>query len=106
MTVDPAILLRLRPRMLSVAYRMLGGVTDADAVQYAGRRGSSPGCSARNAATVRCTPRRSTASRGWRLLPAGPSSTSCRCASKAGVPAVYVTLNPDKLSRWSVAEVE
>lgn len=36
MTVDPAILLRLRPRMMSVAYRMLGSVTDAeDAVQDA-----------------------------------------------------------------------
>jgi RNA polymerase sigma-70 factor (ECF subfamily) len=36
MTVDPVILLRLRPRMMSVAYRMLGSVTDAeDAVQDA-----------------------------------------------------------------------
>ncbi len=36
MTIDPAILLRLRPRMMSVAYRMLGSVTDAeDAVQDA-----------------------------------------------------------------------
>ena len=34
MNIDPAILLGLRPRMLSVAYRMLGGITDAeDAVQ-------------------------------------------------------------------------
>ncbi len=36
MTVDPATLLRLRPRMMSVAYRMLGSVADAeDAVQDA-----------------------------------------------------------------------
>jgi RNA polymerase sigma-70 factor, ECF subfamily len=36
MTIDPAILLGLRPRMMSVAYRMLGSVTDAeDAVQDA-----------------------------------------------------------------------
>jgi RNA polymerase sigma-70 factor (ECF subfamily) len=36
MTVDPAILLALRPRMMSIAYRMLGSVTDAeDAVQDA-----------------------------------------------------------------------
>src|SRR5215471_9921606 len=36
MNVDPAILLGLRPRMMSVAYRMLGSVTDAeDAVQDA-----------------------------------------------------------------------
>jgi hypothetical protein len=30
MTIDPAILLRFRPRMMSVAYRMLGSVTDAE----------------------------------------------------------------------------
>src|SRR5262249_15453608 len=36
MNVDPSILLGLRPRMTSVAYRMLGSVTDAeDAVQDA-----------------------------------------------------------------------
>jgi RNA polymerase sigma-70 factor (ECF subfamily) len=36
MNIDPAILLGLRPRMMSVAYRMLGSVTDAeDAVQDA-----------------------------------------------------------------------
>lgn len=36
MNTDPAILLGLRPRMMSVAYRMLGSVTDAeDAVQDA-----------------------------------------------------------------------
>src|SRR5689334_18297157 len=36
MTIDPAILLKLRPRMMSIAYRMLGSVTDAeDAVQDA-----------------------------------------------------------------------
>lgn len=36
MTVDPAMLSRIRPRMMSVAYRMLGSVTDAeDAVQDA-----------------------------------------------------------------------
>src|SRR5262249_454162 len=36
MTLDPAILPGLRPRMMSVAYRMLGSVTDAeDAVQDA-----------------------------------------------------------------------
>lgn len=36
MTTDPSILLGLRPRMMSVAYRMLGSVTDAeDAVQDA-----------------------------------------------------------------------
>jgi RNA polymerase sigma-70 factor (ECF subfamily) len=36
MNVDPAILLGLRPRMMSVAYRMLGTVADAeDAVQDA-----------------------------------------------------------------------
>ncbi len=36
MNVDPAILLGIRPRMMSVAYRMLGSVTDAeDAVQDA-----------------------------------------------------------------------
>lgn len=36
MNVDPAILLGFRPRMMSVAYRMLGSVTDAeDAVQDA-----------------------------------------------------------------------
>lgn len=36
MNVDPAILLGLRPRMMSVAYRMLGSVADAeDAVQDA-----------------------------------------------------------------------
>src|ERR671929_208766 len=36
MTVDPEILSGLRPRMMSVAYRMLGSVTDAeDAVQDA-----------------------------------------------------------------------
>src|SRR5262245_35733770 len=36
MTIDPAILLRFRPRMMSVAYRMLGSVADAeDAVQDA-----------------------------------------------------------------------
>jgi RNA polymerase sigma-70 factor (ECF subfamily) len=36
MHIDPAILLGLRPRMMSVAYRMLGSVTDAeDAVQDA-----------------------------------------------------------------------
>ena len=36
MNIDPAILLALRPRMMSVAYRMLGSVTDAeDAVQDA-----------------------------------------------------------------------
>lgn len=36
MNIDPAILLGLRPRMMSVAYRMLGSVADAeDAVQDA-----------------------------------------------------------------------
>jgi RNA polymerase sigma-70 factor (ECF subfamily) len=36
MNIDPAILLGIRPRMMSVAYRMLGSVTDAeDAVQDA-----------------------------------------------------------------------
>ena len=36
MTTDPAVLLGLRPRMMSVAYRMLGTVADAeDAVQDA-----------------------------------------------------------------------
>jgi RNA polymerase sigma-70 factor, ECF subfamily len=36
MNIDPAILLGLRSRMMSVAYRMLGSVTDAeDAVQDA-----------------------------------------------------------------------
>src|SRR5215510_1975588 len=36
MNTDPAILLGLRPRMMSVAYRMLGSVADAeDAVQDA-----------------------------------------------------------------------
>src|SRR5438034_11510797 len=36
MNVDPAILLGFRPRMMSVAYRMLGSVADAeDAVQDA-----------------------------------------------------------------------
>src|SRR5262245_49542986 len=36
MNIDPSILLGLRPRMMSVAYRMLGSVTDAeDAVQDA-----------------------------------------------------------------------
>src|SRR2546429_20946 len=36
MNIDPAILLGLRPQMMSVAYRMLGSVTDAeDAVQDA-----------------------------------------------------------------------
>lgn len=36
MNIDPVILLGLRPRMMSVAYRMLGSVTDAeDAVQDA-----------------------------------------------------------------------
>src|SRR5262245_65440871 len=36
MNIDPANLLGLRPRMMSVAYRMLGSVTDAeDAVQDA-----------------------------------------------------------------------
>lgn len=36
MNIDPAVLLGLRPRMMSVAYRMLGSVTDAeDAVQDA-----------------------------------------------------------------------
>jgi RNA polymerase sigma-70 factor (ECF subfamily) len=32
MTIDPAILLGLRPRMMSVAYRMLGSVADAEDV--------------------------------------------------------------------------
>src|SRR5947199_1612464 len=36
MNIDPSILLGLRPRMMSVAYRMLGSVADAeDAVQDA-----------------------------------------------------------------------
>ena len=36
MNIDPSVLLGLRPRMMSVAYRMLGSVTDAeDAVQDA-----------------------------------------------------------------------
>src|SRR5262245_6031754 len=36
MTIDPAMLSRFRPRMMSVAYRMLGSVADAeDAVQDA-----------------------------------------------------------------------
>src|SRR5215470_13631487 len=36
MNTDPAILLGTRPRMMSIAYRMLGSVTDAeDAVQDA-----------------------------------------------------------------------
>src|SRR5262249_29617829 len=36
MNIDPVILLGLRPRMMSLAYRMLGSVTDAeDAVQDA-----------------------------------------------------------------------
>jgi RNA polymerase sigma-70 factor, ECF subfamily len=36
MNIDPAILLGRRPRTISVAYRMLGSVTDAeDAVQGA-----------------------------------------------------------------------
>src|SRR6266508_1920417 len=36
MTIDPVMLSRFRPRMMSVAYRMLGSVTDAeDAVQDA-----------------------------------------------------------------------
>src|SRR5262249_42168424 len=36
MNIDPAVLLGIRPRMMSVAYRMLGSVTDAeDAVQDA-----------------------------------------------------------------------
>ena len=36
MNIDPAILLGFRPRMMFVAYRMLGSVTDAeDAVQDA-----------------------------------------------------------------------
>jgi hypothetical protein len=34
---------------------------------------------------------------------AEPSSTSCRCESRE---AVSITLNPDKLSRWSVAEID
>jgi RNA polymerase sigma-70 factor, ECF subfamily len=60
----------LRPRMMSVAYRMLGSVADAeDAVQDAFLRYQTAG-------------------------------------GVASVEGLLVTVNPDKLARWSVAEVD
>ena len=56
---------RLRPRMVSFAYRMLGSLATGGAVVQVG---------------------------ALRI--------------EGGVRAVYITNNPDKLSRWSVAKVE
>jgi RNA polymerase sigma-70 factor (ECF subfamily) len=77
----------LRPRMMSVAYRMLGSVADAeDAVQDAFVRYQTAGSvSSPEGFLVR---------------------TTTRLCIDGGVRAVYMTNNPDKLSRWSVAEVE
>jgi Sigma-70 region 2 len=71
----------LRPKMMSVAYRMLGSVADAeDAVQDAFVRYETAG---------------------------GVSSIQVvALCIESGVRAMYMTNNPDKLSLWSVAEVE
>jgi RNA polymerase sigma-70 factor (ECF subfamily) len=77
----------LRPRMMSVAYRMLGGMADAeDAVQDAFvRYETAGGVSSPEGFLIR---------------------TTTRLRVEGGVRAVYMTNNLDKLSRWAVAEVE
>jgi RNA polymerase sigma-70 factor, ECF subfamily len=77
----------LRPRMMSVAYRMLGSVVDAeDAVQDAFVcYQTASGVSSPEGFLIR---------------------TTTRLCIEGGVRAVYMTNNPDKLSHWSVAEVE
>jgi RNA polymerase sigma-70 factor (ECF subfamily) len=77
----------LRPRMMSVAYRMLGGVADAeDAVQDTFvRYQTAGGVSSPVGFLIR---------------------TTTRLCIERGVRTVCMTNNPDKLSPWSVAQVD
>jgi RNA polymerase sigma-70 factor, ECF subfamily len=144
MTVDPAILLGLRPRMMSVAYRMLGSVADAeDAVQDAFVRLQTAGdVTSPEGFLIRTTTRlcidrlRAVRRRKEYVGPWVPEPVDTGAGSQNAAMAesltqafllmlerlspderaafllrsvfdsVYGTLNPDELSRWSVAEVE
>ena len=125
MNIDPAIPLGRRPRMISVAYRMPGRVSDAeDAVRgafvrlQAAAEVSSPG-----GALIRATTRlwidRLRAARdcemhattvngepGVGFTSGGAVIHVVSLRIEGGGRAVSMTLNPDKLSLWSVAEID
>jgi RNA polymerase sigma-70 factor (ECF subfamily) len=129
MFIDPEMLSRLQSRMMSVAYRMLGSVADAeDAVQDAFVRfREAGGVSSPERFLVRGRDRaarflagvfskkygalemhavRVNGAPGVVFTSGGAAVQVVALCIVGGVRAVYMTNNPDKLARWSVAEVE